>query len=54
MRYVAPSKDEMDAIPPERAEYHNISTPWWSEGGTSQGICRLWTMRVCPRDMAEK
>jgi len=37
MRYVAPSKDEMDAVPPERAEYHNVSTPWWSQG-TSQGI----------------
>jgi len=38
MRYVAPSKGEMDAIPPEQAEYHNVSTPWWIQGGTSQGI----------------
>ena len=38
MRYVAPSKDEMDAMPPEQAEFHNVSTPWWSQGGTSQGI----------------
>jgi len=30
MRYVAPSKDEMDAMPPEQAEYHDVSTPWWS------------------------
>jgi len=28
----------MDAMPPERPEYHNVSTPWWSQGGTSQGI----------------
>ena len=26
MRYATPSKDEMDAMPPERAEYHNVST----------------------------
>jgi len=38
MRYVAPSKDEMDAMSPEQAEYHNVSTPRWSQGGTSQGI----------------
>jgi len=31
MRYVAPSKDELDATPPEQAEYHNVSTPWWSQ-----------------------
>jgi len=30
MRYVVPSKDEMDAMSPEQAEYHNVSTPWWS------------------------
>jgi len=38
MRYAAPSKDEMDAMPPEQAKFHNVSTPWWSQGGTSQGI----------------
>jgi len=31
MRYVAPSKDEIDAMPPEQAEFHNVSTPWWSQ-----------------------
>ena len=28
----------MDAMSPEQAEYHNVSTPWWRQGGTSQGI----------------
>ena len=54
MRYVALSKDEMDAVPRTRAGgisqcIHTMVESRWNKPRN----CQLWTMWMCLRDMAE-